>query len=163
MNCENIAGEWIAYMDGRASAAERRTVEQHAEMCAECRERVDQFRRLWSVLEEAPVMAPSLGFDARLRQRVAAEPRKRFWEGLLPAPRLAFAMCMLLVMSAWIARLPVDVTAPAQTEEEFHMIKDLRVLENYDVLSNFEALSELPPAVVAPAQTQGQPADGKTM
>jgi hypothetical protein len=115
------------------------------------------------VLEEMPISEPSLGFDARLRQRIAAEPRHHFWEGWLPAPRLAFAMSMLLVMSAWIARLPLDVPTASKTEEDYHMIKDLRVLEDYDVLSNFEALSELPPSAAPQLPAPTQPADSGTM
>jgi anti-sigma factor RsiW len=162
-HCEQVAGELIAYLDGRASAAERRKVESHAQLCAACHERVDAFLRLWSVLEEVPMAEPSLGFDARLRQRIAAEPRQRFWEGWLPAPRLAFAMSMLLVMSVWISRLPSDVPTASKTEEDYHMIKDLRVLEDYDVLSNFEALSELPPAAAPQSPAPTQPADSGTL
>jgi hypothetical protein len=35
------------------------------------------------------------------------------------------------------------------TKQQFEMIKDLPVLENYDELSKFDALSELGPAPVA--------------
>jgi hypothetical protein len=34
-------------------------------------------------------------------------------------------------------------------EADFRMIRDLPVLENYDVLSKFDALSELPASPVA--------------
>jgi hypothetical protein len=42
-------------------------------------------------------------------------------------------------------------TAVQNTEAEFGMIKDLPVLEDYDVLTSFDALSELP------AQQTAQP------
>lgn len=155
MNCENIAGELIAYLDGRASEKERGTVEAHLKSCPACRERAEEFRRLWNVLEEAPAIEPSPGFDARLSQRMAAAPRVRRWGWLVPAPRLSFALALLLAASVWISlRPPAGVNsqgAPANSEEEFQMIKDLGVLENYDVLKNFDALSELPAA--RPSQT----------
>jgi anti-sigma factor RsiW len=150
MNCERISTELIAYLDGRAGAAERREVESHLAACAACRVRAEGFRGVWKALEEIPVVEPSLGFDARIRQRIAAEPRPRPWSWLMPSPRLAFSLCLLVALSTYISSRPPAMTESAPpTEEGFKMIKDLPVLEDYDVLSNFEALSELPQA---PAQ-----------
>ena len=152
MNCERMETRLVAYMDGRATEVERHEVDLHLIACGECRARVEEFGRLWTVLNEAPMTQPSSSFDAALRQRIAAEPARSGWAGLwawVPAPRLAFAVSMLLVLSAWISNAPpIAVTNPtevAQHEEEFKMINDLPVLEDYDVLANFEALSELPP------------------
>lgn len=158
MKCELIAGDMIAVLDGRASALQRQKVDAHAMECGTCRERLEGFRTVWSALEDVTVAEPTLGFDARLRRRIAAEPQQRFWESLLPAPRLAFAMAALLSVSVWMARLPVDVTT-AKSQDEYTMIKDLRVLEDYDVISNFDALSELPPAQPA----QARPVNSGTM
>jgi anti-sigma factor RsiW len=36
MNCEKIETKWIAYLDGKASAAERREVEAHLVACTAC-------------------------------------------------------------------------------------------------------------------------------
>jgi len=160
MNCERMETRLIAYMDGRATEAERREVDLHLIACAECRAHVEEFRRLWAVLDEAPMTQPSASFDAVLRQRIAAEPARTGWYGLwswIPAPRLVFAVSLLLLLSVWISSTPTGpVTNPtelAQHEEEFKMIKDLPVLEDYDVLANFEALSELPPK---PDQSNGK-------
>jgi anti-sigma factor RsiW len=151
MNCEQISTQLVAYMDGRATGTERRDVESHLESCGSCRTRVEEFRRLWTVLDEAPVVEPSLGFDARMRQRIAVEPRPRLWNWLVPSPRLAFAVASLAVLSVWLSSRPPAVEPSAmQSEQEFRMIKDLGVLENYDVLSNLDALSELPPAQAQP-------------
>ena len=149
MNCERMEGRLIAYLDGRASRTERREVEAHLAACVACRTRAEEFRRLWDVLDEVPVEQPSPAFDARLRARVAAEPaRASVWSWLRPSPRLAFAVSLLLILSVWISSLP-PATSPApptlNSEAEFRMIKDLPVLEDYDVLANFEALTELPP------------------
>jgi len=159
MKCEFVALDMIAVLDGRASAVQRQKIDAHAKECAACRERLEGFRNVWSALEDVPVAEVTLGFDARLRRRIAAEPQQRFWDSLLPAPRLAFAMAALLAVSVWIARLPQDVTTSAKSQDEYTMIKDLRVLEDYDLISNFDALSELPPAQPA----QAQPANSGTM
>lgn len=147
MSCEKISSALIAYLDGRASAQERTTVEAHLKACAACRERADEFRRLWNVMAEVPAVEPSLGFDARLREKIAAEPQPRLWAWLSPSPRFAAAMILLVALSIWVSRRPMPVTNPsnaANSEEQFRMIKDLGVLENYDVISNFDALSDLP-------------------
>ena len=148
MSCEKMSGLLISYMDGRASAEERSTVEAHLQTCALCRERAEEFGRLWKVMAELPAVEPSFGFDTRLRQRIAAAPRRRLWTWLVPSPRLAAAVVALVGLSVFVSvhpNKPVDVgNSPMNSEEQFRMIKDLGVLENYDVLNNFDALTDLP-------------------
>ena len=152
MNCERIGKRLIAYVDGRATQAERREVEAHLATCSACRTRAEEFRRLWGVLDEIPALETSPAFDARLRARLVAEPaRPSLWAWLIPSPRLAFVLSLLLLLSVWISLLPPapGPVPAANSEAEFKMIKDLPVLEDYDVLANFEALSELPPKPAA--------------
>ncbi len=156
MNCQRIEKNLIAYLDGKAAAAERHKVEAHLAECGECRERAEQFRLLSGVLDEWQAPPPSPGFDAAVRARVAQEPtRSGFWAWLLPSPRAAFALTALVVLSVWLSsispsRAPQAVAAQG-AEADFKMIEDLPVLEDYDVLSNFDALSYLP------AQPAAQP------
>ncbi|MGH9773429.1 MAG: anti-sigma factor family protein [Candidatus Acidiferrales bacterium] len=164
MNCNTIENIFIAYMDGKATAAERREVEEHLHDCAACRARAEEFRGVWNALDEVPQIEPSFGFDARLRQRVAAEPRPKRWSWLVPSPRLAFSLAMLAGLSFYLSTRPPAINpanATVQSEQDFKMIKDLGVLENYDVLSNFDAVSELPPAQSQqpPAQTEPPPSE----
>ena len=162
MNCGQIEKKLVSYLDGKLTSAERRQFETHSAVCAACRERAAGFRAVWDTLDELPVIAPSPAFDAGIRGRVRQEPRSAgFWSWLVPSPRMVFAATALLIASIWLssfqpARLPVT-HAPAgaaiqNTEADFGMIKDLPVLENYDVLTSFDALSELP--VQRSAQSQ---------
>jgi anti-sigma factor RsiW len=156
MKCEDVSKELIGYLDRRANSAERRQVEEHLAECGACRTRAEQFRQLWSVLEEVPAIEPSFGFDARVRQRVAAEPRPR-WFGFVPQPRLAFSMALLFAVSVWMAKLPQPTTSTVATtaateSEQFQAIKDLGVLDNYEVLTKFDALSELTPTAAEPSE-----------
>lgn len=151
MNCERFEARLLAYMDGRATAAERAELELHLVACSDCLARVEDFRRLWGVLDEAPAHEVSPAFDARLRAHIAAEPKPSILGWLLPQPRLVFAMSLLLALAVWMGTRPPAGGPPApndvaRAEEEFKMIKDLPVLEDLDVLANFEALSEVPPA-----------------
>jgi len=154
-SCESIESKLIEFLDGRARPAERRAVETHLAGCAACRARAEEFGALWSALDDLPEVSPSPAFDASLRARIAAEPvRLRFWHWI-PSPRLAFAVTSLIAMSVWLSSMPgapVNPSAAQETiqgiqiaaESEFGMIRDLPVLENYDVVSKFDALSELP-------------------
>ena len=162
MRCTGMESKLIEYLDGRAKPAERRAVEEHLAACASCRTRAEEYRLLWDALDDLPALSPSPAFDASLRARIAAEPApRRFWDWL-PSPRLAFATTALIAMSVWMASVPritPDQTTIAaknnQVSEEgdFRMIRDLPVLENYEVLSKFDALSELPES---PAAAQGE-------
>jgi anti-sigma factor RsiW len=148
MKCEEVSKELIGYLDRRMNSAERQEVEDHLLGCEACRTRVEEFRGVWNLLEEVPALEPSLGFDARVRERVAAEPRSRWFWGWVPQPRLAFALALLLALSVWMAKIPqkpahAPVASNAASEEQFQEIKDLRVLDNYEVLTKFDALSEL--------------------
>jgi anti-sigma factor RsiW len=165
MKCEDVSRELIAYLDRRANSGDRAVVEEHLKDCAACRTRAEDFRKLWNLLDEVPVQEPSFGFDARIRQRISSARGPRWFAWLLPEPRLVFTMALLVALSIWMWRLPQENLAPtAQSEEEqFQVIKDLGVLENYDVLSKSEALSELPPMAApqpVPEEKEQQREDG---
>lgn len=158
MNCEKVSKELIAYLDHRANSAERQSVEAHLAGCAACRKRAEEFRKLWSVLDEAPAIEPSFGFDGRVRQRIAAEPRPQWFEWFVPQPRLALSAALLIALAVWVAKLPSSRSGAAGTaastqQEDFNAIKDLGVLENYDVVTKLDVLSELPP-IAAPQPEQ---------
>jgi anti-sigma factor RsiW len=149
MSCNRMESRILAYVDGRLKAGEQREVEAHLAECAACRVRVNEFRAVWGLLEELPQIEPSGAFDARVRARVAAEPVKQsWWAWLAPSPRVAFAASMLLLATVWIGSRAGNspVMGPAIDPAE-QIASDLPVLENYDVLSNFEALTDLPDPV----------------
>jgi anti-sigma factor RsiW len=154
MNCGHAEKKLVAYLDGKLTIAERREFEAHLDICVACREQAEGFRSVWDVLGELPVLTPSPAFDNHVRARVQQELRRAgFWGWIIPSPRIAFAATVLLVASIWLSSLQparLSVTHPPagaaiqNTEAEFGMIKDLPVLEDYDVLTSFDALSELP-------------------
>ena len=166
--CDDVSNQLIAYLDRRASSADRAEVEEHLASCAGCRTRAEEYRALFGVMDKIEVIEPSAGFDGRLRERLAKEARPRWYSWLVPQPRLAFSMALLLALGIWLGNLPRDnggaATAGAREQQDFEAIKDLDVLENYDVLSKFDALSEVPAddssqdePVVTPVDQQVQP------
>jgi|SRR5271165_2885594 len=157
MSCEKMASRILGYVDGRLKESERLDAEKHLAACAPCRLRVEEFRAVSGLLDELPVIEPSPEFDARVHALVAAEPAKQdWWAWLRVSPRVAFAAPALLLATLWLGyyqrQVPqVDVNNPMVADEQ--MMKDLPVLEDHDVLSNFEPLKELPP----PVQNDEQP------
>jgi anti-sigma factor RsiW len=158
--CQSIESKLVEYLDGRARPAERHAVEEHLAGCAACRARAEEFRSLWSALDDLPEISPSPSFDALLRQRIAAEPTPRSFWHWIPSPRLAFAVTALVAISVWLSTYPRKAANPlvsspvnpamqVTAESDFSMIRDLPVLENYDVVSKFDALSELSPSPTA--------------
>jgi hypothetical protein len=159
MSCEKMESRILGYVDGRLKESERLDVEKHLASCAPCSLRVEEFRAVSGLLDELPVIEPSPEFDARVRALVAAEPVKQnWWAWLRVSPRVAFAASMLLLAALWIGfypRQPVPPlpwSSPMVADEQ--MMQDLPVLEDHDVLSNFEPLKELPPPVQADEDVQ---------
>ena len=156
MKCEDVEKGLIAYAHELATPAERRDLGAHLAGCLACRARLEEFRRVASLLDDLPAVEPSFGFDARVRQRVAAEPQ-RGWFGFAwfaPQARLALSAALLVALTVWMVRLPgntkpgpsetpTTAVAAAASDQDFDAVKDLGVLENYDVVTNMDALSQL--------------------
>jgi anti-sigma factor RsiW len=146
MSCGRMENKILAYVDGRLKESERLEMEKHLSTCGACQLRVNEFRAVASLLEEVPQIEPSAAFDVRVRARVAAEPVKQGWWALfMPSPRVAFAASLLLLATVWVASRPTDRTLTATDEAQIN--QDLPVLENFDVLSDFGALTDLPQPV----------------
>lgn len=160
-NCSAMESVLIEYLDGRAKPADRHAVDEHLKVCTSCRVRTEEFRAVSGMLDDLPEIIPSPSFDAALHARIAAEPPpRRFWS-FLPSPRLAFAFTALVVLSVWFSsgpHVPMHTAIAEQPaveapgDSDFGMIRDLPVLENYDVVSKFDALSELPGPATAPVK-----------
>src|SRR5260370_120885 len=122
--------------------------EKHPTTCGACRVQANEFRAVNVLLDELPMIEPSAAFDVRMQARVAAEPAKQsWWAWFAPSPRVAFAASMLLLATVWVGSY--SVSNPPQIDQA-----DVPVLENYDVISSFEALTELSQA--APADDASQ-------
>ncbi len=98
------------------------------------------------LLDELPQIEPSAAFDVRVRARVAAEPVKQgWWAWLAPSPRVAFAASLLLLATVWVASRPSEL--PLTPADVAQIDQELPALENFDVLADFGALTDLPQPV----------------
>jgi anti-sigma factor RsiW len=139
----------MGFVDGRLKEGERLEMEKHLATCGACQLRVNEFRSVHALLDELPMIEPSAAFDLRVHARVAAEPVKQsWWAWFAPSPRVAFAASMLLLATVWIgSRTPQD--NPLSAADIDKIDQNMQVLENYDLISDFAPLSELPPPVQA--------------
>ena len=138
----------MGYVDGRLKEGERLEMEKHLAACGACRVRVNEFRAVNVLLDELPMIEPSAAFDVRMQARVAAEPAKQsWWAWFAPSPRVAFAASMLLLAMVWLGSRPAESSLSATDIEKIN--QNMSVLENYDVISDFAPLSELPQPVQA--------------
>jgi len=154
MSCTRMESRLLGYIDGRLKEKEQREMEKHLAACPACTVRVNEFRSVSSLLDELPQIEPSAAFDVRVRARIAAEPVKQeWWSWLGAAPRVLVAASMLLLATVWVGHRPADSTKVASfdggDESQIMQDQDLPVLENYDVLANFEPLTDLPQPVSA--------------
>jgi anti-sigma factor RsiW len=137
----------LGYVDGRLKESERLDVEKHLAECAPCALRVNEFSAVSGLLDELPRIEPSPEFDMRVHARVAAEPaaKANWWAWMSFSPRIAFAASMLLLMTLWLGYRTGTPVAPTIPNDDQAMMQDLPVLEDHDVLQNFEPLKDLPP------------------
>ncbi len=148
MSCSRMEKKILGYVDGRLKEGERLEMEKHLSTCAACQLRVNEFRAVNVLLDELPMIEPSAAFDVRMQARVAAEPAKQsWWAWFTPSPRVAFAASMLVLAMVWVGSY--SVSDPPQIDQA-----DVPVLENYDVISSFEPLTELPQALPADEASQ---------
>jgi anti-sigma factor RsiW len=148
MSCSRMEKKIMGYVDGRLKEGERLEMDKHLSTCAACRVRVNEFRAVNVLLDELPMIEPSAAFDVRMQARVAAEPAKQsWWAWFAPSPRVAFAASMLLLATVWLGSRPADNPLSAADVEKIN--QNMQVLENYDVISDFAPLSDLPQPVQA--------------
>jgi anti-sigma factor RsiW len=160
MSCSRMENKILAYVDGRLKESERLQVEKHLAACGACQLRVNEFRAVTSLLDEVPQIAPSAAFDVRVRARVAAEPvQQGWWAWFTPSPRVAFAASLLLLATVWIGYEQPQLPFENPKEADAQMMQEMQVLDDQDVISNFDPLKDLPQPVQPEDQMNqtGQP------
>jgi anti-sigma factor RsiW len=158
MSCERMESRIIGYVDGRLKESERLEVEKHIAACAPCRLRVHEFSAVSELIGELPLIEPSPEFDTRVHALVAAEPEPKgsWWSWMHFSPRIAFAASMLLLMALWLGYRNGSPVAPNIPDNDQAMMQDLPILEDHDVLQNFEPLKDLPAPVQAEDASDSQ-------
>ncbi|MBI3935288.1 MAG: zf-HC2 domain-containing protein [Acidobacteria bacterium] len=166
MKCRDIEIHAIAYLDGKLARNEAVAVERHLAGCSACAERLHGFSDVSSRLDGWEPVQPSPSFNARLERRILAEPatsagwreRISFWFQMHPSgrPALAGALLGMMLFAVVLARYNPSAPFPltpgsegtqrvgtvSDGNDELALYRDLPVLEELDLLSNFEVLQE---------------------
>jgi predicted anti-sigma-YlaC factor YlaD len=143
----------------------------HVEGCESCRNLFQSYHRLDAILDEwSPAAEPSPWFDPRLRAALAAKAERPSgllglsWSRWMAAPALASLLVVASIVmlrqgrvlnhpqsSAATAKVAAVTAPPAApvakaqvTNDELKMYQNLPVLEDYDMLADFDVISELP-------------------
>ncbi len=90
------------YLDGVLAPPEHAAVGEHFDTCARCRRSLEQYRALYHVLAEEPIVGLSDGFADIVMQRVI-EPRSIRFSPIWLWPAVAAAV--LLAIHLWLADL----------------------------------------------------------
>jgi hypothetical protein len=135
MLCERAQELFSDYYEGSIQAALTIPLEDHLGACGSCRDEFDGLKRIWPVLDAAPVIEPPADFRALVWQRIDAaeaeratvrKPLFRFdWQALFPKPALGWAAALLVVIAlsgvavkgnftpAWIGSIWSSKPAPS--------------------------------------------------
>ena len=164
MNCQRLETLWVPYLDGELPAGQQKAVAAHLAACVSCAERVKGFAEVSGLLEQWPGIEPSPWFNTRLQQRLAQETTSAGWlrNGFLrliapPLHNPILAMTMLVVVCLAVilttyspappeqlaSEQPSVTVALASGLDEVSLYRNLPVLEDWEMLRNFEVLQEL--------------------
>jgi anti-sigma factor RsiW len=157
-----IREQLFAYASHLLEPREADSVRLHVEQCDECLRIVAEFQRLDTVLDEWKAVAPSGAFGARVRAAVASRQSHTTFFGLRWTQVLAPVCLLVLMVTTSVIFLRVrkahklnngstqttqiQNASAGQAEEELTLYQNLPVLEDedYDMLADFDVLSELP-------------------
>jgi anti-sigma factor RsiW len=100
MNCRRAEKILSAYMDHELKPRDRAKIERHLDSCGACREKLEEFRADWEVLEALPGYEIPAGMKARVIARLpvkeAADPR---WTERLSFARPALASSLIALVA----------------------------------------------------------------
>ena len=147
MDClkKNAKGEEILldYASGILAAPQREELELHLAGCGECRNLVAAQRELWQTLDAWEAPEPGAGFDARLRERIAAAPEP-WWNRVFAWRPLAAAGAAAAVVGIGLLVLPGGQPAPepaAQARPEMVRAEAVNVEVVEQTLEDLEILT----------------------
>src|SRR5689334_13544087 len=115
MKCNQIETFLLDYINGKLAPADRTAAQQHLAVCQECRVRAEGFRAVSTAMDDWDTPEISPWFNARLRQRIAAEEAagwswQRAWDWFKqPVAATAFAAILIMgSLAVWTARPTVE-------------------------------------------------------
>jgi hypothetical protein len=142
----------VAYLDGELDAAQTQQIDQQIATHAELRDRVNQLRMTWDMLDELPVAPPSPRFaETTLEMAALSSPEE-------PKSALKFAAHWLFNNASriFIFVLPLlflggfFASRVGQSRVERQLLRDLPILVDWRALSNIDSQEWLDALVEQP-------------
>ena len=133
----------LDYTSGSLSADRTAGLERHLAACAACRELVAAQKELWLTLDAWEAPEPSPHFDARLRERIAAQPAG-WWQNVFAWRPLATAVAAAAVVAVGLFVWPAGAPAPepaAQVRPEIVRAEAVNVEVVEQTLEDLEILT----------------------
>lgn len=171
-DCENNEGLLSAYLDGGLTPEEEEMCAEHLAGCAECREHLEELRRVRGLLRAMPPVEPPSGLldaivtmaeaemqgEGRVLEILHAMPAPQPPPDLLPAIRTAAAeylakqQAQRLLWTRWRTRIAVAAAAAALLIAVLapHRTETPQVAPQDVVAASSEAVSEVEPQPAAP-------------
>jgi anti-sigma factor RsiW len=146
MKCDEIKEMMLDVAAGAGEATP--AMNQHLRGCAECASKLAGIQQTMALLDEWQAPEPSPYFDTRLAARMGeerAKPERAAWRWWFPAPVLAGALALALLMAGgvrWFGR--GTLPPPGPQAQLGTAVGDLQVLDkNEDLYANFDVLDDL--------------------
>ena len=157
MNCKQVREEFFGLASGATASP---AVDDHVRHCADCAQKLVEFRQTMSLLDEWKAPEPSPYFDARLRARLreVEEPHTiGAWlrDAISPftatGRRVALGIAMTLLLGIGVALFqpshpPQNVknNPPIVVAQTGSAVSDLQALDkNADLFENFDLLDDV--------------------
>jgi Putative zinc-finger len=109
ISCEHVWREVSNYLDGEVDPALRAAVDEHVRGCKRCAAVLDGTRNVVQLIADERVMELPLGYEQRLRQRLAAErpaAQNSYWSWLVLATAAILLAAALAIGSGSPFREP---------------------------------------------------------
>ena len=145
--------ELIPFLRGELAPADHDRVAVHVASCAVCRGAIEESRVVLDALaaRRATPPEPDWGrYQAEVRDRVAAGPRRSWWAR--PVPTVAVAALLTLGVLVGVnglrvseERRPSEVVAMDETAlgAQLPLLREYRVVERLDMLEDLEVIRQL--------------------
>ena len=156
MKCKQVREEFFGLASGASASA---ALDDHVRHCADCAQKLAEFRQTMSLLDEWKAPEPSPYFDARLRARLREVDQPRTlgaWlrDAISPftatGRRVALGIAMTLLLGVGVALFQPSRHTQSSNPPEIAVAKtgtavsDLQALDkNADLFENFDLLDDV--------------------
>ncbi len=128
-NCRLIEEKLVDFIEQQLDDELTERIRQHIESCASCRELVEQFRAIWTSVDEIEELEPSPFFrtrlEARLDDEIVGKSPDPIWKRIFPTLQpAAIAVALLLAVFSGYKFAVVPATAGESVDESSDLLVD---------------------------------------